>query len=81
MSEIEPTAYRLLNEMAKEGWVTFDEERAGGRPTRRVYAVTAEGEAAFQRLLRESLSSYQPAAFQSDISLALMWSKEDMRDE
>jgi DNA-binding PadR family transcriptional regulator len=67
-----PTAYRLLNEMTREGWITFNEERAGSRPTRRVYAVTAEGEAAFQRLLRESLASYQPATFQSDISLAFL---------
>jgi DNA-binding PadR family transcriptional regulator len=67
-----PTAYRLLKEMTQGGWITYSEERAGGRPTRRVYAVTAEGEAAFQRLLRESLASYQPAAFQSDISLAFL---------
>jgi DNA-binding PadR family transcriptional regulator len=67
-----PTAYRLLGQMTDDGWITHREEQEGNRPTRRVYAITSEGEAAFQRLLRESLSSYKPAEFQSDISLAFL---------
>ena len=67
-----PTAYRLLNEMARDGWIAFTEEREGNRPTRRVYAITSGGEAAFQRLLRESLGSYRPAEFRSDVGLAFL---------
>ncbi len=67
-----PTAYRLLNQMAEDGWITHREEREGNRPPRRVYAITPEGEAAFQQLLRESLADYKPAEFRSDISLAFL---------
>ena len=67
-----PTAYRILAKMESDGWITCREEREGNRPTRRVYAITAKGEAAFQQLLRDSLSSYRPAAFQSDVSLAFL---------
>ena len=55
-----PTAYRLLSNMAEDGWVTYREEQEGNRPPRRVYAITAQGEVAFQRLLRENLANYQP---------------------
>ena len=58
-------AYRLLSRMEEEGWITYHEEREGGRPPRRVYAVTPEGEAAFQRLLRNALADYHPAEFAS----------------
>jgi DNA-binding PadR family transcriptional regulator len=67
-----PTAYRLLNEMARDGWIAFTEEREGNRPQRRVYSLTHAGEVAFQRLLRESLSSYEPAEFRSDLSVAFV---------
>lgn len=67
-----PTAYRLLGKMASDGWITCREEREGNRPPRRVYAITAAGEAQFQRLLRESLASYRPAELRSDISLAFL---------
>ncbi|MGD8597706.1 MAG: helix-turn-helix transcriptional regulator, partial [Anaerolineae bacterium] len=39
-----PTAYRLLSNMADDGWVTFREEQEGNRPPRRVYAITPKGE-------------------------------------
>lgn len=67
-----PTAYRLLNRMSGDGWITSREEREGNRPPRRVYAITPEGEKAFQRLLRESLADYKPTEFHSDISLAFL---------
>ena len=51
-------AYKLLNQMADDGWITYREEREGNRPLRRVYAIAPAGEAAFQRLLRESLAAY-----------------------
>lgn len=58
-----PTAYRLLNKMVDDGWITFTEEREGNRPPRRVYAIAPEGETAFQHLLRESLAGYEPCGF------------------
>jgi DNA-binding PadR family transcriptional regulator len=67
-----PTAYRLLSNMAEDGWVTFREEQEGNRPPRRVYAITPQGEVAFQRLLRESLASYQPSEFTCHIGLAFL---------
>lgn len=67
-----PTAYRLLSNMAEEGWVTYREEQEGNRPPRRVYAITASGEVAFQRLLRENLANYQPSDFTCQIGLAFL---------
>ena len=67
-----PTAYRLLGKMERDGWITCREQREGNRPPRRVYAITAKGEAAFQRLLRESLGNYRPAELRSDVSLAFL---------
>jgi len=66
------TAYRLLNRMAEEEWVSFREEQEGNRPARRVYAITPRGEAAFQRLLRESLSDYTPLDFLGHIALLFL---------
>ena len=67
-----PTAYRYLNQMTEEGWITFSEEQEGNRPTRRVYAITPEGESTFQSLLRESLTHFEPAASHSAISIAFI---------
>jgi len=67
-----PTAYRLLSNMAEDGWVTSWEEQEGNRPTRRVYAITPKGEVAFQRLLRENLADYQSSDFTCHIGLAFL---------
>ncbi len=67
-----PTAYRLLNKMADDGWLTYHEERESNRPPRRVYAITEEGEEVFLQMLRESLGSYQPAIVHGDIGIAFM---------
>ena len=67
-----PTAYRLLNSMAEDGWVTSREEQEGNRPPRRVYAIMPQGEVAFQRLLRENLANYQPSDFTCHIGLAFL---------
>lgn len=66
------TAYHLLNQMTDEGWITYRQEQEGNRPPRRVYAIAPEGEAAFQRILRESLADYRPTEFRSDIALAFL---------
>jgi DNA-binding PadR family transcriptional regulator len=67
-----PTAYRLLNKMADDGWVTCREEQEGNRPPRRVYAITPQGEAVFQRMLRESLAAYEPLTFHGNIGLLFL---------
>ena len=67
-----PTAYRLLNNMAEDGWVTSREEQDGNRPPRRVYAITPQGEDAFQRILRENLGNYRPADSTGQIGLAFL---------
>ena len=64
------TAYFLLDKMAQRGWVTQRETRAGNRPPRRVYRVTAKGEVQFQKLLRENLTHYSSGKFAGDIGLA-----------
>ena len=65
-----PTAYFLLDKMAKQGWITTRETREGNRPPRRVYRLTAKGEAQYQKLLRENLGSFIPAKFPGDVGLA-----------
>jgi DNA-binding PadR family transcriptional regulator len=67
-----PTAYRLLNKMADDGWVTYREERDGNRPPRRVFAITPEGEAAFQQLLRESLVDFKPVMYPGNIGFLFL---------
>jgi len=62
-------AYKLLNKMKEEGWVIHHEERQGSRPPRRVYAITPDGEAAFQRMLRESLAAYPAPECPSVVAL------------
>jgi DNA-binding PadR family transcriptional regulator len=66
------TAYFLLDKMAGRGWVTFHEEQAGNRPQRRIYQITEQGNAAFQRLLRENLARYRPQTFGGDVGIAFV---------
>lgn len=67
-----PTAYFVLDKMAQEGWIVAHTEREGNRPARRVFTITPQGEAAFQRLLRENLSSFDQPAFTNDVGLAFI---------
>jgi len=67
-----PTAYYLLNRMAQDGWIEERQEQEGNRPPRKVYRLTQQGEAAFQRLLRENLSTYRTPSFTGDIGLAFL---------
>jgi DNA-binding PadR family transcriptional regulator len=62
-------AYKLLNDMETDGWVTHQKEQEGNRPPRRVYTVTKKGEAAFYRLLRENLSAYPTPEFPGVVGL------------
>lgn len=65
-----PTAYFLLDKMVQKGWISWVEEREGNRPPRRIYQITTEGEAEFQKLLRALLANYEPVKFSDDIALA-----------
>ena len=65
-----PTAYFLLDKMAAAGWIKEKRAETTMRPARRVFALTAAGESAFQRLLRENLSAWLPAPFPGDMGLA-----------
>jgi DNA-binding PadR family transcriptional regulator len=67
-----PTAYYLLSRMAQDGWIEERQEQEGNRPPRKVYQLTAQGETAFQDLLRESLGSFDPSHFGSEVGLAFL---------
>ena len=67
-----PTAYFLLDKMAAAGWLSLEQGQEGNRPPRHVYRITPEGEATFQRLLRENLGSYSAIRFGTDIGLAFV---------
>lgn len=66
------TAYSLLGRMEKKGWVTSREEQEGKRPPRRVFAITPEGEALFQDLLRGALPEYRRPAFPGNVPMLFM---------
>jgi len=66
-------AYKLLNDMEKDGWVTHTQEQEGNRPQRRVYSVTDDGEAFFYRLLRENLSSHPSPEFPGVVGLDFLY--------
>lgn len=65
-----PTAYLALERLAQRGWVSEQEIREGRRPPRKVYTITPEGEAEFNRLLVLNLSTYTPSKFPQDLGLA-----------
>jgi len=67
-----PTVYFLLGKMEKAGWVSRTRSRQGKRPPRWVYRITETGEAQFQSLLRQNLSSHVPSRFPGDVGLAFL---------
>lgn len=69
-----PTAYNLLEKMVESGWLDAISENdpTNKRPPKRVYTITLEGESAFQKLLRENLSTYHDVIFSDDIGLAYL---------
>ncbi len=66
------TAYFLLDKMAAQGWVTFEQTQEGNRPPRRVYRITPAGEEAFQRMMRANVAAYRPVRFPGDVGLAFI---------
>ena len=67
-----PTAYYLLGKMEKDGWIKYQEEKQGNRPTRRIYSITKMGEEVFDSMLRESIKTYNPIELSGDIYLAFV---------
>ena len=67
-----PTAYYLLEKMVEAGWINEIQEQEGNRPPRNVFQLTTEGEATFQRLLRENIATYHSPQFADDIGLAFL---------
>lgn len=67
-----PTAYFLLNKLAKAGMVSRSRARDGKRPPKWIYRLTSEGEARFQKLLRENLGAYPQTIFSVEAGLAFL---------
>ncbi|WP_437972492.1 PadR family transcriptional regulator [Sorangium sp. So ce260] len=67
-----PTAYATLDRLAREGLVDVATEQVGNRPPRKVYTVTAAGEARFQTLLREGLRVTEPIRFLSNVTVMFL---------
>jgi DNA-binding PadR family transcriptional regulator len=67
-----PTVYKLLNQMADDGWLGYRDEQTGNRPPRRVYIITVGGKDAFKQLLRQSVADYKPINYLDNISLAFL---------
>jgi DNA-binding PadR family transcriptional regulator len=67
-----PTVYKLLGLMVDDGWIDYHEEKQGNYPTRRVYRITAEGEEAFQDLLRQNLATYAPISYLGNIGIVYL---------
>ncbi|NTW04147.1 MAG: PadR family transcriptional regulator [Oscillochloris sp.] len=63
------TAYYLLDKLCRDGYVAEETEREGNRPERKVYRITPTGEARFQELLRQNLSTYEPPVYAEDIGV------------
>jgi DNA-binding PadR family transcriptional regulator len=72
VSITKPTAYRLLSKMAADDWISAREERIGGRPPRKIYSITPQGEAAFQEILRLGLSDFSSTRRSGIVSLAFL---------
>jgi DNA-binding PadR family transcriptional regulator len=64
-----PTAYRLLDRLHGSGLVARTAEKAGRRPERGVYSLTAAGEARLDGLLRRHLARSEPTRFASNVAL------------
>lgn len=66
------TLYNLLNRMEAQALVTKTASRAGNRPERFTYQLTALGKARFDELLRANLQGAHAAYFADDIGLLFL---------
>src|SRR5690606_41304003 len=66
-----PTAYYLLDKLAEEGYLTEKHEPfSEGRPPRKTYSITPEGELYFLRMLHENLPQFEPPSVPAGMSVA-----------
>jgi DNA-binding PadR family transcriptional regulator len=63
------TAYAILKRLEHAGFVVSTPGQEGNRPTKRIYSITPQGEAKFDSLLREVLSSASETAPAGDIGV------------
>ena len=66
------TTYYILDQLEKDGYVSYELEREGKRPERRIYEITKEGKTYFLKLLRDCLGNYTPTSFGDDIGAAFI---------
>jgi len=66
------TVYYILNQLEKNGYVSFELEREGKRPERRIYEITDKGKTFFYELLRDSLRNYTQTSFGDDIAVSFI---------
>lgn len=66
------TAYDLLEKLQTAGYIEAHREQHGGRPPRRVYAITDKGKAHFHDLLRENLSHSDEFNLAGDMGLMFL---------
>lgn len=67
-----PTAYALLDRLEQSGAITSRLEQEGNRPPRKVYAITAQGEQLFRKLLGETLAAAEPYVIAGDVGLMFL---------
>src|SRR5579884_3038659 len=67
-----PTAYRMLEQMYRQGLVEREAERSGRRPERVVYHLTPAGRERFERLLRDQLASAERMYHAGNIALLFL---------
>lgn len=67
-----PTAYALLDRLAKHEAVTVYTEQEGSRPPRKVFQITGKGRELFLGLLHHNLASSEVPAYAVDIGLMFM---------
>jgi DNA-binding PadR family transcriptional regulator len=65
--------YPILRRLVEHGWATQKEERLAGRPTRKVYTITAKGRAALHRWLNEKT---EPQNIRIEVLLKLFFGAE-----
>jgi DNA-binding PadR family transcriptional regulator len=66
------TAYYILDQLERGGYVSYKLEKDGKRPERRIYEITEEGKDCFLKLLRERLGNYIPTSFGDDIGVTFI---------
>lgn len=67
-----PNAYKILDQLEKEGMVSHREEQNGMRPVRRVYSITDAGIIYFKELLRQSFAEYRNPEIPSALSYGFL---------